>query len=274
MTFFVANINAQEWRWSYNFQNMSQGSSGGFNKYISSEIVLYKKENSFFVKMIGSNDICKNKNIEKLEIVDNKILLNVSHSVKFCGNLRYWFKLNDLSGQEEEYSNDKWFTTEANKSMKYLGGSSEKLLSQSILEINTPPISLAANSKNKLPNLPIKSNEKKQEEPVLTASLSNAQDLENQLQEARVSAQKKEQERLLTELKAKEQQQLVLESQQKEQLRLSEEANLKKQQQLALEAQQIELVRVAEAAKAAELVQSTRMIELEAIAEAAKSKDL
>jgi hypothetical protein len=238
MTSIVTKVNSQEWRWSYNSQNMMMGSATGFSKYISGEIVLYKQENTFFIKMIRGDGVCKDKNIEKLEVIDNKIHLVISHSIKFCGNLKYWFKLNDLSGYEEEYSNDKWIITEANKSMKYLGGSPEKLLSQSILEKNPTPNSLAANDKTQIQNSLITSNEKQQEEQVLRASVSKAQDLENQLQEARLSARKKEQERLLTEQKAKEQ------------LKLAQEV------------------------KTAELVQLARMKELEAIAEAAKSKDL
>ena len=63
----VTKANAQEWRWSYNTPNMAQGTSGGSNKYISSEIVLYKKESNFFLKVEGTNDICKNKNISSLK---------------------------------------------------------------------------------------------------------------------------------------------------------------------------------------------------------------
>ena len=274
MISIVSNVNAQEWRWSYNTPNMAQGSSGGFNKYISSEIVLYKKENNFFLKIDGSNDICKNKNVEKLEIIESVVNLIVSHAVKFCGKLQYKFKLNDLSGYEEEYSNEKWVTTAANNSMKYLGGSSVNLLSKNILEKNSIPTSLAVNGKSELPNLLPTSIEKKQEEPLLTASISRVQDIDSRLQEARLNSQLKVQEPLLIERKVKEEQQSSLESQLKEELKLAEEAELTKQKQLALEAQQKELIRLAEAAKAAELVQLTRMKELEAIAEVAKSKDL
>ncbi len=225
MTFFVANVNAQEWRWRY-YIRFNSGAS-----LIGTNISLIKNDNSYKLKNIGGsgggpyNNPCANKILKDIEFLSGNVIINMEHSAGFCGKNRIIIKTDGSHAFEQDFVNGEWVNNEINKNMEYVGGASIEILVAGLKEKST---NLASLNETK----PLAIQNPDQDKINQKKKITEETNLQEQ-QRLELEAQQKEQARLAQEAKQKDQERQLADQKVKEQLRLAEETAKSKDLELA-----------------------------------------
>ena len=114
MTCFVANVNAQEWRWTGDFF------SGG-------EYKLTKQNLSYKIIFLSSNmyvNCIKNTTIKSIDIEGDYLKIHIEDRMNGCAETKLSLKLDGSGGFRNEFINSNWVITGSQRGLKFSGGAS------------------------------------------------------------------------------------------------------------------------------------------------------
>ena len=116
MTCFVANVNAQEWRWTSDLGGLSNG-----------EYKLTKIKDEFDMQFISGstwlNSFCLRRTIVKEVNIENQIILiHIQDKNNGCAETKLYIKLDGSGGLRSEYRNNNWVKVGVKNRLKFIGG--------------------------------------------------------------------------------------------------------------------------------------------------------